>query len=124
MVYDAPPPHYLIAYTLPESPEGSCHKIKIEVNRRSPLVVARGEYCNSKHLASDPLNGTPFGKQMENDLASEIDSNVRITLTAVPLYNDGNTSRVHIALDGAWKSLKSDSRTLGAMGMAFTKVEL
>jgi hypothetical protein len=121
VVYDVPPPHYLVAYTPPESPEGSCHKIKIEVNRRNALVVARGEYCNSKHLASDPLNGTPFGKQMENDLASEIDSNVGITLTAVPLYNDGNTSRVHIVLDWPWKSLKSDSRTLGVMGMAFTK---
>jgi len=120
MVADVPPPHYLIAYTPPESPEGSCHKIKIEVNRRNALVVARGEYCNSKHLAADPLNGTPFGKQLENDLDSPTNSNVRITLKAVPLYNDGNTSRVHVALDWPWNSLKSDSRMLGVMGMVFT----
>jgi hypothetical protein len=115
------PPHYLIAYTPPESPDGSRHKIKIEVNRHNARVIARGEYRNARHLASDPLDGTPFGKQMENALASATDGNVGITLTAIPLYNDGNTSRVHVALDWPWKSLKSDSRMLGVMGMIFTK---
>ena len=31
---DIEPPHYLVAYALPESPEGSCHKIELKVNRR------------------------------------------------------------------------------------------
>jgi hypothetical protein len=115
------PSYYVIAYAPPISVEGSCHKIKIEVNRRNALVVARGEYCNTKHPESDPLNGTLFGKQMESDLASATDSKVGVTLAAVPLYNDGNTDRVHVILDWRWRSLKSDSTTLGVLGLVFAK---
>jgi hypothetical protein len=48
---------YVISYPVPDSPEGRCHKIRIKVNRRYALVSFRGEYCNTHHPASDPLNG-------------------------------------------------------------------
>jgi hypothetical protein len=76
--------HYVIAYTLPESPEGSCHKISIKVNRRNAIVVARSEYCNTKHSASDPVNGTKLGTQLENDLATPKDNSVNVSLLAIP----------------------------------------
>jgi len=121
VVVDFVPPQYLVVYTPPESPEGSCHKIKIEVNRRKAIVVARGEYCNAKHPASDPLQGTPLGIQMESYLASPVESNIGVTVTAIPLYDDRNTFRVQIALDWPWKSLKFDSRMLGVLGLVYTK---
>jgi hypothetical protein len=55
--------NYVITYALPESPEGSCHQIKVKVNRRNAFVLARREYCYTKHSASDALNGTMLGKQ-------------------------------------------------------------
>jgi hypothetical protein len=120
-IADFHPPHYLIAYAPPESPEGSCHKIRIEVNRPNALVLARGEYCNTKHLASDPLNGTPLGKQMESDLASVRDGKLGITLTAIPFFADGGAARVHIALDWPWKSLGHNPKTVGVLGMVFAR---
>ena len=47
----------------------------------------RSEYCNAKHSASDPLNGTKLGTQLENDLASPKDDSVKNSLLAVPLLN-------------------------------------
>lgn len=101
-------PYYLIAYALPESPQGSCHQVKVTVNRSAALVTARREYCNVRHSASDPLNGTAFGKQLERDLASRKGGKVGTSLLAVPYYTDTESAHVHIALDWPWKSLQRD----------------
>jgi hypothetical protein len=113
------PAHYLIAYTPPESPVGSCHKIKIRVNRRHALILARGEYCNFEHLTSDPLRATTLGEQMEGKFALANVTKEHVSLTAVPLYNNGNDSRIHIALDWPSKSVESQSSTLSILGMVF-----
>ena len=115
------PQHYLVAYNVPKSPEGSCHHVKIKVNRRNVLVAARSEYCNTKHFASDPLNGTRLGTQMENDLVLAKENKVAISILAITLHSDGNASRVHIALDWPAKSLNGESRTKGVLGMIFKK---
>jgi hypothetical protein len=99
-------PQYVIAYVPPPSPVGSCHTIQVKVNRSHVIVWARGEYCNTKHLASDPLDGTEFGKQMEADLASTTQSKIDLTLLAVPFYRDAGQARVYIELEFPWKSIK------------------
>jgi len=113
--------NYVLTYALPVSPEGSCHQIKIKVNRRNAFVFARSEYCNAKHSASDPLNGTMLGKQMESDLASVKDNKVDIKLLAIAFYADTQATRVHIALDWPSKSLKRYSTMNGVLGMVFKK---
>jgi hypothetical protein len=113
--------NYVIAYALPESPEGSCHQIKVKVNRRDAFVLARKEYCNTKSSASDPLNGTMLGKQMESDLAWPRANKVGITLLAVAFYTETGAARVHVALDWAGKSLKRYSTTTAVLGMVFKK---
>lgn len=111
-------PYYLIAYALPESPEGSCHQVKVTVNRSTALVTARREYCNVRHSASDPLNGTGFGKQLEKDLASPKGGKVDTSLLAVPYYSDAESAHVHIALDWPWKSLQRDlPQKIGIVGI-------
>ncbi len=121
LVGDIVPPHYVIAYARPESPEGSCHQIKVKVNRRNATIVARTEYGNTNHSASDPLKGTKFGQQMESDLASEKKGNVNVSLLAVALYTDGDPTRVHIAIDWPWKSLMADSKRVAVLGIVFKK---
>jgi hypothetical protein len=121
MVGDIEPPHYLIAYALPESPEESCHQIKVKVNRPNAWVFARGEYCNSKHPASDALSGTALGKQLENDLATRENNKIDVSLLAFAFYTNGDAARVHVALDWPWKSLKRESQTKGVLGMIFKK---
>ena len=34
--------YYIIGYTPPESSEGSCHSLKVKVDRRGPLVSLPG----------------------------------------------------------------------------------
>jgi hypothetical protein len=118
-----PPQHYIIAYSVPESPEGSCHRIKVKVNRPNVLIRVRDEYCNIKHSASDPANGTRLGHQLESDLASPKSNNVDISLIAVQLFTNTDTAPVHIALDWPWHPRKPEfgSKTKGVLGMVFDK---
>jgi len=112
--------HYLVSYALPESSPGS-HQIRVKVNRPNAIIVARSEYCNSQHSASDPLNGTKLGEQLENELTGPKKSNVDISLLAAAFYTERDAARVHIALDWSWKSLKDKSRTRGVLGMVLKK---
>jgi hypothetical protein len=114
-------PHYLIAFALPESPEGSCHQIKINVNRPNAFVAARSEYCNTNHSPLDPLNGTKLGEQLESVLAAQKDNTIDISVLAIPLYSNGDAARVHISLDWPWASLKGMTRTKGVLRMVFRK---
>jgi hypothetical protein len=121
---------YEIAYRPPESPEGSCHNIKIKVkprsesgnrmttaeagpiprgnhflnptlviDRRSLLLYYRTQYCNLPHFATDPLSGTPVSERLESVANSDRAKDEGFSLGAVVLYDESNTSRVHIALD-------------------------
>jgi hypothetical protein len=111
------PPHYVISYPLPESPEGSCHKIQIKVLRRNALVAARSEYCNTHHPASDSLNGSKLGGRLEGELATPTSKNVGISVLAIPFYAGNEVARVHVAVDWSGKSVKELSRVNGILGV-------
>ena len=115
------PPHYLIAFAPPDYPEGICHHIRVKVNRPNAWVLAREEYCVSTHSASDPLNGTTLGKQMESALASTKPTNVDTSLSAIAFYGGDAGARVHVSLDWSWKSLNHNSRTIGVIGLVFRR---
>ena len=51
-----PPQYYVVAYSLPESPAGSCHQIEVIVNRPNAKVRVRPEYCNNAHSPWDVLS--------------------------------------------------------------------
>jgi hypothetical protein len=114
------PQYYLVAYTVPESPEGSCHHIRVTVNRPNSLVAARSIYCNIEHSASDPLKGTTLGAQMESYLASTRNGKVYISPQVVSLYLEADAARVHIAIEWRWESLKAKS-SKGILGMVLNK---
>ena len=40
--------HYLLGYTPPETAEGSCHALKVKVDRGGTTVRARTGYCTKK----------------------------------------------------------------------------
>jgi hypothetical protein len=117
------PQFYLVTYTVPDSPEGSCHQVRIKVRRPNVLVRSRNEYCNIKHSASDPANGTKLGEQLENALTAFKTNKVEISLLTIALYSKSDAARVHVALDWPWKSLQHGfgSRTKGVLGMVFDK---
>jgi hypothetical protein len=121
VIGDLAPPHYLIAYALPESPDTSCHQIEVKVNRRNALTPARSEYCNTNHSPSDPVNGAKLGEQLESDLAAPKDSSVELSLLASGLYTNSGGARVHVALDWPSEALKGKTRTKGVLGLIFKK---
>jgi hypothetical protein len=55
--------YYLLGYSPQDSPEGSCHTLKVKVERSGMNVRARSGYCNVK--SSDMLAGKPIETQLE-----------------------------------------------------------
>jgi hypothetical protein len=120
-------PQYVIAYVPPSSPEGSCHTIKVKVTRFNAVVFSRSEYCNTLHAAADPLNGTPLGNRMTQELASTDPGTIPLKLQAVWSYKDADASRVTIDLEFPAGSLRHEFHngylyaTIGAMGMVYRR---
>jgi hypothetical protein len=122
-----PWPQHVIAYIPPPSPLGSCHQVRVNMARANLVVWARGEYCNTQHPPSDPLNGTEFGKQMEEDLTSTKQSKIDLQIQAVVLNGDNNTPRVNIRIEFPREALRREFRngtlyaTIGTLGVIYNK---
>ncbi len=99
-------PGYLLAYSPPSSPDGSCHELTIKLDRPESLVYARKEYCSVKHSAADPLNGTALGREMQSDLASKRTDKIPLSLMVVPFLTTGPKSRVDISIEWPAQSFK------------------
>jgi hypothetical protein len=99
-------PNYLLAYSPPSSPDGSCHQLTIRLDRPDSLVYARKEYCSVKHSAADPLNGTALGRKMQSDLASKRSGKIPLSFMVVPFFTTGPKSRVDISIEWPAQSFK------------------
>jgi hypothetical protein len=118
---------YVIAYAPPQSAKGSCHRIKVSVDRRNVVVYNRSEYCNVQHTPFDPLEGTKFGQQMESDLASQTKPKIPILAQSGMFFTDSGALRVHLVLEFPWNSLHREwvngydhlFATVGILGMVY-----
>lgn len=102
---------YLLGYTPPESKEGSCHFLKVKVNRSGSTVRFRNGYCNVK--PTDVLAGNPIEKDLENRVAGTASGVPGASVTAPFFYTSPNTARVEFALEipaGAIKFEKSHGK--------------
>jgi hypothetical protein len=98
---------YLIFYDPPSSVEGSCHQIKVTVDREDASVYSRNEYCNTKHSPSDPLKGTKAGERMEEAAASAQKTKIPITVQAAATFNSTSAGLVNIAVEFPWSALST-----------------
>ncbi len=57
--------YYALSYTPPESKEGTCHTLRVKVDRAGTTVRARNSYCTAK--APDLLAGTNTGKDLRRN---------------------------------------------------------
>jgi hypothetical protein len=118
---------YLIGYVPPTSAEGSCHKIKVKVDRHNSHVYARSQYCNTKYFPSDPLKGTKFGRQLESELDSAKPGKIGLSLQVGFFTSNTGATRVDVTLEFPWNSLKRewDMDTLfaniGVLGAIYRK---
>jgi len=88
--------YYVLSYTPSQSPEGSCHTLRVKVDRGGTIVRARSGYCNER--PKDLLAGNPIEKTMETRVTSEIAGNVTGTMQAPFFYTSPNTARVNLAI--------------------------
>jgi hypothetical protein len=96
--------YYVISYTPPESSEGSCHTLRVKVERGGTSVRARSGYCNER--PTDLLAGNPIVKDLETRVTGEMGGNVTGSMQAPFFYTSPNTARVNLAVDIPPSALK------------------
>lgn len=90
--------YYLIGYTpTVESPEGSCHELRLKLDRNDLEIRARKDYCTTK--STDVLSGKAAGKDLETRAAGAAAGNIAAKMQAPWFYAEPNVARVRVALD-------------------------
>lgn len=88
---------YILSYTPPESPEGSCHKLRVKVKRDGVNLRAREGYC--KRTPGALLSGNPKEKTLEAKALAAQSGNIAATMQAPYFYKGTNLARVAAVLE-------------------------
>jgi len=102
--------YYVLTYVAPESKEGSCHTLRVKVDRKGTSVRARSTYCAEKPL--DLLAGTSAGKELEHRAAGAqaggigASSSGGASMELPYFYLSPGVARVNLAMDIAADALK------------------
>ena len=89
--------YYLLGYTPPESAEGSCHNLKVKVDKGGLTVRARTGYCNV--AKPDLLQGKPIEKTLETEVQSPEPGSLHAPLQIPYFYTSADTARVDVAME-------------------------
>jgi len=115
--------YYLLGYTPPDAEEGSCHTLKVKVNRGGTEVRFRTGYCNTK--PKDMLAGNSTEKDLETRAAAAQAGNVSAQMQLPYFYTAPNVARVNVAMEIATEKLKFDKQkgkyhaTVNVLGLAY-----
>ncbi len=88
---------YLLGYVPPESAEGSCHTLKVKMNRGGMNVRARSGYCNAR--TANVLEGTPVEKRLESRAQDGSPSAAKASIQSPFFYSAPNVAKVNVAID-------------------------
>lgn len=88
---------YILGYVPRESPEGTCHTLKVKLNRGGTNVRSRSGYCNVK--ASNTLEGKPAEKQLESRATGSQGGSIKGAMQAPYFYTAANVARVNLAME-------------------------
>jgi VWFA-related protein len=112
--------YYLLTYTpAADSPEGSCHELRVKVDRSDMEVRARGSYCTSKPV--DALSGKPAGAALEARAANGGAGNIVAKMQLPWFYEDPGAAKVDVVMDfvpSAMKFQKEKGRLHGEFDLA------
>lgn len=114
---------YILGYVPGDSPEGSCHTLKVKMNRAGLNVRSRSGFCNSR--VENPLDGKPAEKQLELHAAGAQAGSIHGTLEAPYFYTGPNIARVNLAMEIPSDSLKFDKAkgkyhaSINVLGIAY-----
>jgi hypothetical protein len=114
---------YILGYVPGDTPEGSCHTLKVKLNRGGINVRSRSGYCNTK--TSNILEGKPLEKQLESRATGSQAGSIRGALEAPYFYTGPNTARVDLAMEIPSESLQFNKdkgkyhANLNVLGIAY-----
>lgn len=89
--------YYVLGYTPGDSPEGTCHTLRVKVDKGGTTVRSRSGYCNVRPV--DLLAGKPEEKELESRAKSSGAGNINASLAAPFFYTGLNTARVNLAME-------------------------
>jgi len=98
--------YYILGYTPPESEEGTCHVLKVKVDRGGANVRARTGYCNVK--TANVLAGRPIEKELETRATASAAGTVAAKMKAPFFYTSADTARVNLAIEMPAGDIKFD----------------
>lgn len=98
--------YYLLGYTPAESPDGSCHPLKVKVDKGGTTVRSRVSYCNVK--SQDLLAGKPVEQELERRMAGSDNGKITAAMQVPYFYPDADESRLNVAVDIPSKSISFD----------------
>ena len=114
--------YYILGYVPPSPEDGSCHALKVKVDRPGAIVRARTGYCAVKPV--DFLAGKPVAKELETHALASQPGDISGSASAPFFYTSPDTARVNLAVEIPGQSLKFDKvkgryhTTLNVLGMA------
>lgn len=115
--------YYVLGYAPTDSPEGSCHVLKVKVERGGTTVRARSGYCNVR--PKDLLAGDPSEKELETQAKATQAGSVPATMQVPFFYTGPGTARVDVAMEIASDSVKFEKTkgkfhsTVNVLGIAY-----
>jgi VWFA-related protein len=115
--------YYLIGYTPPDSEEGSCHSLRVKVDRSGTEVRARTGYCNSR--PQDLLAGNSTEKDLETRAAAAQPGTVTASMQLPFFYTAPNVARVNVAMEISPANVKFEKQkgkyhaTINVLGLAY-----
>ena len=88
---------YVLSYTPPESKEGSCHTLRVKVDRAGAAVRARSNYCATKPV--DLIAGTPAAKELEGRATGAEAGTLKASMALPYFYTSPDVATVHLAME-------------------------
>jgi VWFA-related protein len=98
--------YYILGYSPVDSPEGSCHTLKVKVDRGGTTVRSRTGYCNVHQV--DPLAGKPIETELETIASSSVAGKLSAPLELPYFYASPNVARVNVAMEIPASTFKFD----------------
>jgi VWFA-related protein len=89
--------YYVLSYTPSESKAGSCHTLRVKVDRSGTTVRARADYCESK--PQDLLAGTATGRDLERRAAGTQTGMIGASVQLAQFYLSPGVARVNLAME-------------------------
>ena len=88
---------YVLGYVPQATAEGSCHALRVKLNKGGMEVRSRTGYCNVR--PTNPLDGKPVEKLMEAQASGTAAGTIHATLQAPYFYAAPNIAQVNLAME-------------------------